>query len=177
MDSILLDGHTDPKAASPKNRKQTTSDWGRVEIESLRFQKPMLSWPYFVLGRWRLQWETVMGLFDGTPLERPIVCDRCGLDIKVCQCPPVDTPPGKQSLKIRVEKRKRGKLVTVVSGFACSVAQMEQTLTAIKTQCGAGGTLDGQSMELQGDQSSRLPGLLSTLGYKADNKPRTNPST
>ncbi len=107
-----------------------------------------------------------MGLFDGTSLERPILCDRCGKDAKVCNCPPPDTPASSQSLRIRVEKRKRGKLVTVVSGFDCSAAQLNETLSALKTHCGAGGTVDSQNIELQGDHISRISEILASRGYR-----------
>ncbi len=107
-----------------------------------------------------------MGFFDGTPLERPVLCERCGKDAKVCDCPPPDVPPAKQSLKVRLDKRKRGKLVTVISGFRCSVSQLHETLSALKTQCGAGGSLDEQNIELQGDHTARVPQLLVNRGYR-----------
>ena len=107
-----------------------------------------------------------MGLFDGTVLERPVLCDRCRAEIRLCKCPPVDTPASKQSLKIRLEKRKRGKLVTVVSGFQCSDIQMAETLGVLKSQCGAGGTIDGENIELQGDHAHRIRELLIDRGYR-----------
>lgn len=107
-----------------------------------------------------------MGLFDGTSLERPVLCDRCGQDIKVCRCPPVDTEPGKQTLRIRLEKRKGGKIVTVIQGFSCSESQMQATLSQLRSKCGAGGALADQSIELQGDHTARLPQLLTLMGYR-----------
>ena len=107
-----------------------------------------------------------MGLFDGSVLERPIICQRCGLDIKLCKCPPEDVPPEKQALKVRLDKRKRGKLVTVIAGFRCSVEQIEATLSALKSQCGAGGTIDEGNIELQGDHTARVPQLLINRGYR-----------
>jgi len=113
-----------------------------------------------------------MGLFDGTLLERPVLCDRCGKDGKVCNCPPPDTPTTSQSLRIRVEKRKRGKLVSVVSGFDCSVTELSETLSVLKTQCGAGGTIDGQNIELQGDHTSRISEILASRGYRIKGEKR-----
>jgi translation initiation factor 1 len=107
-----------------------------------------------------------MGLFDGTPLARPILCERCGKDVKECKCPPADVPPGKQHLKIRLEKRKKGKLVTVVTGFDCSSHQLQETLTALKSKCGAGGTIAERTIELQGDHTQRVPELLKERGYR-----------
>ncbi len=106
-----------------------------------------------------------MGLFDGTVLERPVLCDRCHAELTICKCPPLDTPASKQSLKIRLEKRKRGKLVTVVNGFHCSEMQMAELLSALKSQCGSGGTIDGECIELQGDHTHRIREILIGRGY------------
>ena len=108
-----------------------------------------------------------MGLFDGTALERPILCERCDLDIKQCQCPPqntsVDEPEvalSRQQLRVTVEKRKRGKIVTVVSGFTGSDAQRKQLLKELKDLCGAGGTIDAGQLELQGDHTLRIKSVV-----------------
>ncbi len=107
-----------------------------------------------------------MGLFDGTALERPILCDRCHQTVSLCKCPPLDTPAEKQSLKIRLDKRKRGKLVTVVSGFHCSEMQIQETMSFLKSQCGAGGCVDSGNIELQGDHTLRIAELLIERGYR-----------
>ena len=111
-------------------------------------------------------WESSMGLFDGTVLERPVLCDRCQTEIRLCKCPPLDTPASQLSLKIWLEKRKRGKLVSVVSGFQCSDIQMTETLSVLKSKCGAGGTIDVQNIELQGDHIQRIRELLIDRGYR-----------
>lgn len=114
-----------------------------------------------------------MGLFDGTPLERPVICDRCSLDVKECSCPPVEeaveepvVAPEKQSPKLRVEKRKRGKTVTVVAGLRGSTAQRQELLKQLKNECGAGGTLAEGNVEIQGNHLKRLEAALRSLGYK-----------
>ncbi len=109
-----------------------------------------------------------MGLFDGTPLERPVLCDECELPEAECKCPPKvepDTPPEKQRLKIRVDKRKRGKLVTVISGFSCRNEQMQSTLTRLKDSLGTGGTIQDSTLELQGDLAKRCGDECRNLGY------------
>lgn len=111
-----------------------------------------------------------MGLFDGTPLERPVVCDRCGADARDCRCTVespqvVDVPAAKQPLRVSLEKRKRGKLVTLVAGLTGSAAQNKRLLKALKDDCGAGGTLDAGQIELQGDHRQRIAGWLRDQGY------------
>ncbi len=111
-----------------------------------------------------------MGLFDGTPLERPIVCDRCGADARDCRCTAespqlVDVPPAEQRLRLTLEKRKRGKTVTLISGLTGSAVQAKQLLKALKDDCGAGGTLQADQIELQGDHRQRVGRWLREQGY------------
>jgi translation initiation factor 1 len=107
-----------------------------------------------------------MGLFDGTALERPVVCERCQLDIKVCVCPPPEIPPDKQRLTLRLEKRNKGKWVTCIRGFTGSQEQRQRVLVELKNACGAGGTVQDEGVELQGDHLQRAKELLKRLGYR-----------
>ncbi|MBC7820445.1 MAG: translation initiation factor [Planctomycetaceae bacterium] len=112
-----------------------------------------------------------MGLLAGTPWDRPPVCEHCGKLESECPCPPVLAPsslipPNKQTAKLAVEKRKKGKVVTVVRGLAAEANDLPALLARLKNSCGAGGTLDGDSLEVQGDHLERLRTLLDELGYK-----------
>ncbi len=110
-----------------------------------------------------------MGLFDGTALERPVMCERCGQDMKTCPCDPNAEPelaPEKHKLNLRVEKRKKGKVATVVSGFVSSPILMDTTLVRLKNALGTGGTRQLDSLELQGDQAARVESELLKLGFK-----------
>ncbi len=116
------------------------------------------------------------GLFDGTPLERPVTCDRCSKPHAACTCPRdrasgrvVD--PKDQPLRIRREQR-RGKFVTVITGFAPRSAtsnDLPDLLKQLKSKLATGGTLDdsGPSIELQGDHRDRLVEHFKNLGYPA----------
>ena len=114
-----------------------------------------------------------MGLFDGTPLERPVLCERCGLDVKECTCAPLkesseipDVEPRQQRLKIRVEKRKRGKTVTVIAGLLGSQQQRTRVLKQLKDSCGAGGTMSDDRIEIQGEHTDNVRRLLKDLGFR-----------
>ena len=112
-----------------------------------------------------------MGLFAGTPWDRLPVCERCGKLESECSCPPVPAPssvipPSKQTAKLAVEKRKKGKVVTVVRGLAAEANDLPALLVRLKNACGAGGTLDDESLEVQGDHLERLRKLLEEIGYK-----------
>lgn len=112
-----------------------------------------------------------MGLFDGTILERPVLCDRCQQEIKSCACPPEvrtepDVAPEKQRLTVRIEKRKNGKSVTAVTGFTSSKLQITQLFTELKNHLGAGGTSDESSIEIQGQHSEKVRAFLIGKSYK-----------
>ena len=75
-------------------------------------------------------------------------------------------PANKQTAKLAIEKRKKGKVVTVVRGLAAEANDLPALLARLKNSCGAGGTLDGESLEVQGDHLERLRKLLGEIGYK-----------
>ncbi len=69
--------------------------------------------------------------------------------------------------KLRVEKRRSGKIVTVVEGLSSSVraADLESLLREWKRTCGTGGTLNEGTIELQGDQRERLRPAMAGKGW------------
>lgn len=108
-------------------------------------------------------------LFAGTPWDRPPTCDRCGRLESECQCPPPaspNVPPQSQTARIGVERRARGKQVTVIRGLAAAENDLPALLTRLKSACGAGGTIDGDTLEIQGAHRDRLRTLLAELGYR-----------
>lgn len=112
-----------------------------------------------------------MRLFEGTQFDRPPVCDRCEKLESDCVCPPPEpepSPPGKQTARVQVEKRKKGKVVTVIRGLneGHPGRHLTDLLTRLKNACGAGGTIHDAEMEIQGDHLERLRKLLGEMGYK-----------
>jgi translation initiation factor 1 len=65
-----------------------------------------------------------------------------------------------------VEKRKKGKLMTVVRGLPEEGNDLPELLTQLKNHCGAGGTLKDAELEIQGDQLDRVRAKLQLLGYR-----------
>ncbi len=65
-----------------------------------------------------------------------------------------------------MEKRKKGKLVTVVRGLSEDGNDLPELLTQIKAACGAGGTLKEGNLEIQGNHLDRIRELLGTIGYR-----------
>lgn len=105
-------------------------------------------------------------LFAGTPWDRPPTCDRCGQREADCRCPPRPIPPEKQTANIRVEKRQKGKVVTVIRGLPAVGNDLPALLTRLKTACGAGGTLKDDLLEIQGSHAERVAQALQEIGYR-----------
>jgi translation initiation factor 1 len=110
-----------------------------------------------------------MRLFAGTPYDLPPKCDRCGALEADCTCPPPPAPriaPSEQTARLAVEKRSKGKVVTVVRGLPEVGNDLPELLTLLKSKCGAGGTLAAEGLEIQGKHLERVRAALSELGYR-----------
>lgn len=111
-------------------------------------------------------------LFAGTAFDRPPRCETCDELETDCRCPEaaesprVLTPPEQQTARLAVEKRKRGKTVTVIRGLDGDGNDLPALLTKLKTACGAGGTFQDDGIEIQGKQLDRVQAELKKLGYK-----------
>lgn len=117
-----------------------------------------------------------MGLFAGTQWDVPTRCQRCGSLQSECGCPPADKAspaitPAEQTLGVRVEKRKAGRLVTVIAGLDASDPARHELLTHLKNACGAGGSHEGADLLIQGDHQARTSELLTQLGYRLKKGP------
>jgi translation initiation factor 1 len=110
------------------------------------------------------------GLFDGTPLERPVTCERCGKPLADCRCPRNAageiTLPSSQPARVRREKRA-GKVVTVIAGLDPAASDLPGLLKQFRTALGAGGTIKDGAIELQGDHREAIVERLCAMGYTA----------
>ena len=112
-----------------------------------------------------------MRLLAGTVFDRPPHCPRCDRLETECQCPPDPVgsnllSPKQQTAKLSVERRKKGKTVTVIRGLAAANNDLPSLLTKLKDSCGAGGTIEGDELEIQGDQRDKLLKKLGEIGYR-----------
>jgi translation initiation factor 1 len=110
-------------------------------------------------------------LFAGTPWDRPPSCERCGKLETECTCPPtvvepVRLAPESQTARLRVEKRARGKVMTVVGNLAPDGNDLDALAAHLKAKCGVGGTVKEGRIELQGDHVASVEGALRALGYR-----------
>jgi translation initiation factor 1 len=80
----------------------------------------------------------------------------------------IDVPPKQQNLRIQATKAgRKGKTVTIITGWQHSPEKLTQLLKQLKNHCGSGGTLKENEIELQGDHKQKLLQFLVGLGYKA----------
>jgi translation initiation factor 1 len=76
--------------------------------------------------------------------------------------------PNDGIVRIQRDKKGRGgKTATTVTGLPGSEADLDALLKALKQQCGTGGSREGRTLVLQGDQRERLLERMLSLGYKA----------
>jgi translation initiation factor 1 len=109
------------------------------------------------------------GLVYSTEAGR--MCPACRQAIASCRCATQSmraTPAGDGSARIRRETGGRGgKTVTVVSGLSLDAAALTALSKRLKAACGTGGTVKGETIELQGDHREALVVLLAKEGFKS----------
>ena len=76
-----------------------------------------------------------------------------------------DLDASQQVLRVRMEKRRYGKPVTIVEGFDLPDAEVQSIASELKSSMGTGGTVDDGRIELQGDHRGRVPDLLRARGF------------
>src|SRR6185295_2448839 len=120
-------------------------------------------------------------LFAGTPFDKPTPCKSCGKLPADCHChnlpekrkmsdkpggkhhaqPKLDSglvlspqnarPPEDQVAKIRLEKRKGNRMATVITGMEHPANDLATICTELKQKLGVGGSVQGRTVELQGE--------------------------
>lgn len=79
-----------------------------------------------------------------------------------------ELPPNQQNLRVQATRSgRKGKTVTVITGFQCGEETLSKLLKQLKAQCGSGGTIKDNSLEIQGDHKEKILKILLESGYKA----------
>lgn len=91
------------------------------------------------------------------------ICSKCGLPKEICVCKEIEKQ--QQRIRIFVEKRKWGKLMTIIEGVT---EGQKELASELKTQLGCGGTFKENHIELQGDHRKKVRQILLKKGYSEE---------
>lgn len=75
-----------------------------------------------------------------------------------------------QTLYVKLERLKGGKIATIVENFVGSESDLEALGKLLKNKCGTGGTVKDGIILIQGEQREKVIGLLNAQGYKTKRK-------
>ena len=101
------------------------------------------------------------------------ICPACKRPAAQCACrkrPAKETAqrpfPADGTVRIRRETQgRKGKTVTVIHGLSLTVDALEDLARALKQVCGSGGTIQQETIVIQGDHRQRIRELLEKKGY------------
>jgi translation initiation factor 1 len=71
-------------------------------------------------------------------------------------------------LRVHVESRRYGKPMTVVEGFDETSVDLKTLASGLKQRLGAGGTVERDTIEIQGDHQRRIPDILREEGFTVE---------
>lgn len=92
------------------------------------------------------------------------ICPKCGLPIAACVCEEIART--QQEIEIKTEKRRFGKYVTLVVGF--EGVDLKEIAKKLKSRLACGGTIDGKTIELQGNHLVKIKPILISEGFKQE---------
>lgn len=94
------------------------------------------------------------------------ICATCGLPEELCICEEI----AKETQRIRItsDRRRYGKVVTIIEGLDASDVDLDELARTLKTKVAAGGTVKNGKIELQGEHRKKVEETLLELGYNVD---------
>ena len=93
------------------------------------------------------------------------ICPKCGLPQQACVCEQM--VKSLQRIKVTTDKKRYGKIVTVVTGFDKGI-DVKKIAKALKNELACGGTSKDNAVELQGDHTKNIKKVLVKLGFDED---------
>ncbi|MBU2612736.1 MAG: stress response translation initiation inhibitor YciH [Nanoarchaeota archaeon] len=93
------------------------------------------------------------------------ICPKCGLPKPACVCEEI--VKSSQRIRITTDKKRYGKIVTIVSGFDSSI-NTKKIAKELKNELACGGTMKDKKIELQGEHVKKIKPILVKLGFDED---------
>ena len=93
------------------------------------------------------------------------ICPRCGLPKQACVCKEIAKT--EQRVKVKTDKRRYGKIITLVTGLDKEV-DLKETAKKLKSELACGGTVKNNTIELQGDHRKKVKQALVKIGFPED---------
>lgn len=95
------------------------------------------------------------------------LCGECGRPADDCECKTKSAAvPSDGVVRVsRETKGRKGKGVTVVTGVPLDSTELAGLAKQLKNKCGAGGTVKGGIIEIQGDHRDRVVAELQGKGW------------
>lgn len=79
--------------------------------------------------------------------------------------------PEEQELKVMIDRKQRkGKSVTLISGFEGSDEDLQELGKTLKQKCGVGGSAKNGEIIVQGENKEKIFELLLKMGYRKTKK-------
>lgn len=91
------------------------------------------------------------------------ICPKCGLPKQACVCEQI--VKSSQRIKVNTDKKRYGKIVTVVTGFESGI-DVKKIAKELKNELACGGTYKDNIIELQGDHTKKVKLLLVKMGFE-----------
>lgn len=89
------------------------------------------------------------------------ICPNCGLPSEACVCQEIAKK--QQEIIIRTEKRRFGKITTVVQGL--DGVDVKEIAKKLKAKLACGGTVKNNEIELQGEHKAKAKKVLIEEGF------------
>ena len=91
-------------------------------------------------------------------------CKTCGLPKTLCVCADIAKEEA-TSIKVYVERRKFGKMVTIIQGLDPKAIDLAKLTKKLKTKLATGGTHKDGRIELQGNHTWDVKDILVKEGF------------
>jgi translation initiation factor 1 len=90
------------------------------------------------------------------------ICPKCGLPKQACVCEQI--VKGSQRIRVTTDKKRYGKMVTLVTGFESGI-DIKKITKSLKNALACGGTYKENTIELQGDHRKKIKEILIKIGF------------